>query len=78
MWQLDGNKKMSKNCKSLKYKSKFYPRNATKNILHLLNYILQQLHMLMYCYLQLATVTANAKMSFHIISGDFLKIQLPG
>ena len=72
-------KEMSKNCKSLKYKSKYYLRNVTKNnILHLLNYILQQLHMLMYPYLQLATVRASAKMSFHIINGDFLKIQLPG
>jgi len=43
-----------------------------------LNYILQQLYMSMYPYLQLATVTANAEMRFHIINGDFLKIQLPG
>ena len=71
-------KEMSKNCKSLQYKSKIYLRNVIKNILHLLNYILQQLHMSLYPYLQLATVTANAKMSFNIINGDFLKIQLPG
>jgi len=34
--------------------------------------------MSMYPYIQLVTVTANAKMIFHIIKGDFLKIQLPG